>query len=99
MQHPDFELVMLLTSGIVGIANLFVFCYFGKLTTESFTKFADYVYDLNWQKFGIDLKKSAILIIQLAHRPLYYEGYGIFILDLQTFTQVCIQKMCKNKLK
>ena len=88
MKHPDFELVMLVTSATVGIANLFVFCYFGKLTTESFVNMADCVYHLKWQKFDIKLKKSLIPIIQSAQQPLYYEGYGIFTLNLQMFTQV-----------
>lgn len=88
MQHPDFELVMLVVAAFVGISNLFVFCYFGKLTTESSLKMADCVYDLDWYRFDNALSKCLIPIIQMGQRPLTYDGYGIFILDLETFTQV-----------
>lgn len=90
MQNPDFELVMLACSALVGIGNLFVFCCFGKLTTESFSNMADCVYNLDWHQFEIDLQKCFILMIQMGRRPLTYEGYGIFSLNLETFTQVII---------
>lgn len=88
MQHPDFELAMLVIAAFVGIGNLFVFCYFGKLTTESSLKMTDCVYDLNWRHFDNNLKKCLIPILQMGKRPLTYEGYGIFTLNLETFTQV-----------
>lgn len=88
MQHPDFELVMLMIAAFVGFANLFVFCYFGKLTTECSVDMAACVCHLNWYKFDSDLKKCLILIIQMGQRPLTYEGYGVFTLNLETFTQV-----------
>lgn len=90
MQHPDLELVMLIIAAFVGIGNLLVFCYFGKLTTESSVDMTDCVYYLNWYQFDIDLKKCLIPIIQMGQRPLTYEGYGIFTLNLETFTQVII---------
>lgn len=92
MQHPDLELVMLIIAAFIGIANLLVFCYFGKLTTESSLDMADCVYNLNWHQFDNDLKKNLIPIIQMGQRPLIYEGYGIFTLNLETFTQVIICK-------
>lgn len=58
------------------------------MATESFENMADCTYALDWYQFDNVSKKYLIPIIQLAQRPLAYEGYIILTLNLETFTQV-----------
>lgn len=71
-----------------GVSNLFVFCFFGKMATESFEGMADCIAVANWQTLSIGLQKNLVLIMANAQRPLYYHGFHIYFLNLQTFTKV-----------
>lgn len=73
---------------MVGISNLFVYCYYGKMATESFEKLNDCVYDVNWYELPIGLQKYFILMIQNTQRPIFYYGFGVAVLNLETFTDV-----------
>lgn len=75
---------------MVGVSNLFVYCFFGKVATESFATMADSLYEANWQNLPIELQKYFILMIANANRPLYYHGFNIAILNLETFSKVFI---------
>lgn len=88
MQHSDFKLLQPLISLAVGTGSLYLFCNFGKLATQSFQQMSDCVYNSNWQQFDIDLKKWMIFMIKNAQKPLHFHGYGMLILNLETFTQV-----------
>ncbi|XP_055305901.1 odorant receptor 22c-like [Sitodiplosis mosellana] len=84
-KHPSVNLVLMLFGVFVSGTNLFVYCFFGKLATESYTKIADCLYEANWREVSIDLQKYIIVMIQNAQRPLYYHGFGIAVLNLETF--------------
>lgn len=88
MQHPDSELVVRLASFVIGLGNVYIFCYFGKVATESFNNSADSIYDSKWQCLDVDLQKYLLLMIRISQRQLYYHGHGMLILNLETFTQV-----------
>lgn len=72
----------------IGISNLFLYCYFGKLATESFEKMADCLYDCNWYEVSIQLQKFLIIMIANIQKPIYYYGFRLAILNLETFTKV-----------
>lgn len=80
--------MILLIALFVGISNLFIYSYFGKLATESFNKISGCVYEFNWHELPIDLQKYFILMIQNTQRPYFYHGFKIVILNLETFTGV-----------
>lgn len=87
--HPiDFSAVHLSLGAVISISNLFLYCYFGKLATDSFTSMADCLFDTNWQHLPIELQKYFILIIANMQKPLEYHGFGVAVLNLQTFTEV-----------
>lgn len=71
------DLTILLTAGSLGLFYLFLFCYFGKLATESFEKMADYAYEINWHELPIEQKKYFILIIANTQKPLLYHGFSV----------------------
>ncbi|XP_055297981.1 odorant receptor 22c-like [Sitodiplosis mosellana] len=84
-KHPDGGLGFLLCCVAVSMSNLFVYCYFGKVATESYTKIPNYLYDANWQQVPVNLQKYIIVMIANGQRPLYYHGFGIAVLNLETF--------------
>lgn len=72
----------------MGLLNLLVYCYFGKLATDSFFRMGESLYEVNWQELPIALQKYVILMIGNMHRPLHYHGFNIAILNLETFGKV-----------
>lgn len=85
------ELNALVVVLVVGIANLFAFCWYGKQATDSFGNMTNLLYEeANWQDLSIQLRKYLIFMIQNTQRPLFYHGFGIAILNLETFLKVWI---------
>lgn len=90
-QHFDFDVSSALSTVSVGMTNLLVYCYFGKMTTDSYRKMSDCVFEMNWPELPNQLQKFIILMIENMQRPLYYHGFGIVNLDLETFAKVSVQ--------
>lgn len=70
------------------MAPLFLYCYYGKLASESNEKFADCVYDSNWHELATKLQKYVPVLIANMQKPIYYNGFGFVNLDLNTFITV-----------
>lgn len=68
--------------------SLFVYCFFGKLATTSFEEMANCTYESNWQQLRVDLQTYLILMIGNMQRPIYYHGFGVAVLNLETFCKV-----------
>lgn len=67
---------------------LFLYCYFGKLTTDNYKDMAYSLYECNWQDLPVNLQKYFILMIGNASIPVEYNGFGIAVLNLETYTRV-----------
>lgn len=93
MQHPDINMPLITICTTVSLGNLYLYCYYGKLVTDNYLLFADYAYEINWYKLSPDLQKIFILIISNSQQPLYYNGFGIMNLKLETLTGVSITNM------
>lgn len=91
VQNVDFDVVFLLLVASVGVLDLFLYCFFGKLTVESYEKMADCLFESNWQDLPINLRKFVIVMIGNAKRPIFYNGFGLTVLNLETFCRVRIQ--------
>lgn len=87
-QYPDFTLATVVVDGMIGMSNLFIYCYFGKLTTVSYEMMADCVYEMNWYNQPIKLQKYTALMIAGMQQPVYYEGFNITTMNLSTFIKV-----------
>lgn len=46
------------------------------------------LYDSNWPELTFELQKYFILMIENSQRPLQYTGFGLSILNLETFSAV-----------
>lgn len=73
---------------VSGLLNMFVYCYLGKTATDNYAAFADCVYGSQWPMLPIKLQRFVQLMIGNAQRRLYYDGFGVVVLDLETFTSV-----------
>lgn len=88
MKHPKFDIVSFCGAVPAATSILFLYCYFGKLATESFKKMAECLCECNWYDLSPEHQKYYIIMIQSAQQPLQYRGFGIAALDLETFTTV-----------
>lgn len=88
MQHPDIGLGFLMIAAIVNTSGIFVYCYFGRIASDSYMEMSNCLYDSNWQKLSISSQKYILLMIQNTQLPLYYHGFNVFILSLETFAKV-----------
>lgn len=73
---------------LIGLSTLFLYCYYGKLSTESYEKMADCIYEINWHELPVGLQKDIILMIQNAQRSLRYHGFGMIVLNMDSFCEV-----------
>lgn len=78
--------------------NLFLYCYNGKLASESYKQIADALYDCNWLGLPLNYQKYFILKIANAQIPLNYHGYGIFELNLESFIDVSVHSNMIEKV-
>lgn len=88
IRNTGFEIFIYTLGVLCGSANLFLYCFFGKLASDSFAKMADCLYEYNWYELPFDLEKYFIIMIANAQKPLFYDGFGVLVLNLQTFTNV-----------
>lgn len=88
LNRGSLTVFVVLVSVCVAISNLFLYCHYGDVTTESFLRFDDSIYELKWYDLPTNLQRPLIAMIANAQKPLYYHGFGIFHLNLQLFTQV-----------
>lgn len=88
LKHIDYDLCFILEAAGTGAANLFLFCFFGYLATESFERMANSFYESNWQLLPIELQKYILLTIRNMQKPFHYHGFGLVPLNLETFCKV-----------
>lgn len=91
MKHVDFDLVSIVLGVSVSALNLYVFCYFGKMSTEQFEKMADCLYHSSWYLLSNQMQKFVILMIANAQIPIHYHGFKIAVLNLELFCKVSYQ--------
>lgn len=84
----DFNMFTAFQSASATFPNIFLYCYFGKMASESFEKVADCIYDANWPNISVKLQKDVLIMLSNTQRPLSYDGFGVLVLNLQTFTSV-----------
>lgn len=92
VEHFDASITVVLLRFTINLTILLVFCYYGKMATESFENMADCLYESNWLDLTVDLQKYFITLIINTQRRLYYHGYGMVVLDLETFCRASEKK-------
>ncbi|XP_055308155.1 odorant receptor coreceptor-like [Sitodiplosis mosellana] len=85
LNHIDFNINIILLTFATSASNLFIYCYFGKMATESYAQISDCLFESNWYTHPVNLQKHFILLIANAQTSLFYHGFGFTVLNLQTF--------------
>lgn len=88
MKHLGAEFLVIVICVIFSGSNLFLYCYYGKLSTDSYLAFNQSVYESNWYLLPTKIQKSIVHIIGNAQSPVFYHGSHIVNLNLETFLAV-----------
>lgn len=88
MKHLGAEFLVIVICVISSSSNLFLYCYYGKFTTDSYLAFNQSVYESIWYLLSLKIQKTMVLIIGNAQRPLFYHGSHIVSLNLETLLKV-----------
>lgn len=91
MKHTDYDALTMVLAIVNGVSTLFIYCFFGKMATESYKKISECLYDCNWHDLSPQHQKYFVIMIQNAQQPIHYNGFGIAVLNLETFTTVRIK--------
>lgn len=73
---------------MIGLANLFIYCYFGVKTTENYERMADSLYECDKPEMHVEIQKYIYLMTMNMRKPCFYHGFGVAALNLETFTTV-----------
>lgn len=68
--------------------NLFVYSYFGHGANVTHMEISDCFFESEWFNLPFYLQKYFVIIIANAQRPLYYHGFGVAFINLNTFIRV-----------
>lgn len=52
---------------------------------------ADCLWENKWYEWSIESQKYIVTMMINAQRPVYYHGFGVALLNLETFTKVIIR--------
>lgn len=74
--------------------NLFLYCHFGKRTTDAYAGLADNLFESNWIELPVEIQKYFTLMISNAQLPLAYNGFYLVFLNLETFLKVIFTHLC-----
>lgn len=97
LQNLGYGVIILLIAIVSNISTLFVYCYFGKLATDSFSDMSYRLFESNWQQLPLEMQKFFVLMIGNAQKTLHYHGLQIVRLDWETFTKVCTGSKFKQE--
>lgn len=75
---------------IVGGSNLYLYCYFGQSAHDHYIDLSDVYFEANWRKLPDELQKYFTLMCANAQLPLYYHGFGVAYINLNTFLRVSV---------
>lgn len=93
LRDMGFDVSILVIALFACAIDPFLYCYFGKMTTECYANMADRLFESSWQQLPIDIQKMFILLIGNMHIPVYYHGFSILTLNLETF---CVVSMTRR---
>lgn len=79
---------MVLMSLIVSGANLFLYCYYGNRSTNDYAQMAHSLYHSSWYKHSAAMQRFFKMMIANAQRPLFYHGFRMVELNLETYLKV-----------
>lgn len=84
----DFTIALMVIAISASGANLFLYCYFGEKSHQAYADLADIFYAANWTHLPVNLQKYFVVMIGNAQPEIFYHGFGVAYLNLNTFLRV-----------
>lgn len=78
----------LLTAFLTITLNLFFYNYYGGRSTQNFLDMSNLLFESKWHILPTHFQKYYLLMIASAQFPLFYHGFHIVNLNLDTFQKV-----------
>ncbi|XP_031636677.1 odorant receptor 49a-like [Contarinia nasturtii] len=85
LQKFNLNIGVLFVCVFVSSFNLFLYCYFGNRSTDECFSYANLLFESSWFELPVMLEKFITVMIANAQRPLFYHGFGVARLNLDTF--------------
>lgn len=87
-KDPNFDILLICMSACTGTTNLYIYCFCGEMATGSFAQMTNALFEANWPRLHPRLQKYVLLMLANMQQPIYYNGFGIVVLELNTFYAV-----------
>lgn len=88
MEHFDADTIMVTIIAMVNILWIYLHCLLGKLVTNRFDQLPCELFKSQWCELPIGLQKYFILLLANTQKPLFFHGFKVYVLNLETFTSV-----------
>lgn len=66
-------------------------CLLGRMVTEQFAQMPNHLFQSRWYILPVDVQKYFILMLTNTQQPVFFDGFGMFVLNLETFSAVQIK--------
>lgn len=84
----DFDTIILIVVAVTNPSWMFLHCFLGKMVTDRYDELSNDLYQSKWYNLPVELQKYFILMLANTQKPLFFDGLGIYVLDLETFASV-----------
>lgn len=91
------DLYICLSAVLTTTIILFVYCFYGSNATDVFLEYSNCAYESKWYESPRNAQHSILLVIGNGHRAMRLHGFGMFKVDLGTFTQVVASSTISTK--
>lgn len=88
METVDLTVLHIMSGILTSASTLFLYCHFGVMASDSFSKYADCLYKMPWYELPINYQKYYLLMIQNSQMTLGFNGLGLVPINLETYTKV-----------
>lgn len=89
IRNRDDDAFFIACGTISNIGIAYLQCLLGKMITERFARMPNHLFEhTNWYRLPNKLQKYFLLMIANTQKPLFFDGLGMFIVNLETFTTV-----------
>lgn len=92
IQDPGADIGVIMYVTFIALLNLYLYCYFGHFTTNTFALYPRYFFETDWFKLPANMQKYFIILLGNSNKPLTYDGFKLISLNLETFLKVRKEK-------
>lgn len=91
LRNADSEALLFGQGTLVNISLVFVQCLLGKMATERFAQMPNHLFHSKWYRLPVKTQKYFILMLANTQQPVFFDGFEMFVLNLETFSSVSVK--------